>query len=212
MSGPAATGLARFVGPVVSPPAPSEAPPVERCEMCGTVLAAHHDHLVELDSRALTCACRACALLFTNRGAGGGRYRPVPDRYRYCADFALSQVEWEELQIPVSVAFFFLNSDQDRWVAFYPSPAGATESVLPLEGWAGLLESNPVLAGMEPDVEALLIRRDGLRFACFLVPISDCYELVGLMRLQWRGFDGGEQVRDGIDAFFAGLAERSVRA
>ncbi len=134
----------------------------------------------------------------------------MPDRYRYCPDFALTQVDWEDLQIPVSVAFFFRNSDQDRWVAFYPSPAGATESVLPLDGWAGVLERNPVLAGVEPDVEALILRRDGERFDCFLVPISDCYELVGRMRLQWRGFDGGQQVRDGIDRFFAGLAERSA--
>ena len=66
-------------------------------------------------------------------GAGGKRFRAVPDRYVALRSFALSPGQWEELQIPVSMAFFFKNSVEDRVVAFYPSPAGATESLLPLD-------------------------------------------------------------------------------
>ena len=62
-----------------------------------------------------------------------------------------------------------------------------------------------------PDVEALLLRRDDDKTACYLVPIDACYELVGLVKMHWRGFSGGETVWREIDAFFAGLQERSQR-
>ncbi len=46
--------------------------------------------------------------------------------------------------------------------AYYPSPMGATESLLRLEAWKELEAANPVLATLEPDVEALLVdRRSG---------------------------------------------------
>jgi hypothetical protein len=63
-----------------------------------------------------------------------------------------------------------------------------------------------------PDVEALLIRTDERRdgvFECYLVPVDRCYELVGELRQVWRGFDGGSESRQRIDAFFADLAARS---
>jgi hypothetical protein len=55
-----------------------------------------------------------------------------------------------------------------------------------------------------------LIRRgrDG-GFECFLVPIDACYELTGIVRRRWRGFDGGEEARRDIDAFFGALREKS---
>ena len=45
----------------------------------------------------------------------------------------------------------------------------------------------------------------------WLVPIDDCYELVGLIRTRWRGFGGGEEVWDAIARFFDDLprAERT---
>ena len=48
------------------------------------------------------------------------------------------RVPWiaqEEFQIPVGMAFFFFNSALGRVTGFYPSPAGATESLLPLAAW-----------------------------------------------------------------------------
>jgi hypothetical protein len=70
-------------------------------------------------------------------------------------------------------------------------------------------EANPLFKSIEDDVEALLVRRDGETFECYLVPIDACYELVGLVRLNWKGFDGGEEARIAIGAFFDGLRERS---
>jgi hypothetical protein len=112
------------------------------------------------------------------------------------------------------MAFVFQNSSLGRFVTFYPSPAGATESLLPLETWQEVMEANPAFGSIAPDVEALLLRRTDGRFECYLAPIDASYELVGLVRLHWKGFDGGERVWTEIDAFFSQLRQRSsdVRA
>jgi hypothetical protein len=125
------------------------------------------------------------------------------------------------------VAFFFLNSALGRIAAFYPGPAGATESELPLDTWAEVVAANPALSSMQPDVEAFLVRarsglggrtqtsgRDGRAGAgggteCYIVPIDACYELVGHLRLLWRGFDGGSEANRKLDEFFADVAARA---
>jgi hypothetical protein len=164
---------------------------------------------VDLEARRLLCACRGCYLLFTPEGAGGGHYRAVPDRYLALSGVRLSPAQWDALQIPVSVAFFFVNSALDRVAAFYPSPAGATESLLPLETWDELVAAHPALAALEPDVEALLVRAEGDVSACFLVPIDACYELVGHLRRLWRGFDGGREAHEALDGFFDRVRARA---
>ena len=128
--------------------------------MCSEPIPAEHGHVVDLEQRSLRCTCRGCYLLFTPAGAGGHRYRAVPDRYLSFPDVQLSPGQWDELQIPVSVAFFFLNSTLERMAAFYPGPAGATESLLPLDAWDLVVAANPGLATLQPDVEALLVRCD----------------------------------------------------
>lgn len=184
---------------------PRPSPPAgERCEVCTEAISDEHGHLVDLEARNLMCACRGCYLLFTSEGAGGAHFRAVPERYLAFSDFELSPAQWESLQIPVSVAFFFLNSSLGRVAAFYPGPAGATESELPLDTWQEVVEANPQLATMQPDVEAFLVRAESNRggAACFLVPIDACYELVGYLRRLWRGFDGGREAHDELDSFF----------
>ena len=209
-----ATPLAGLRRLLDRPLAPSPKAPAgqgeERCDLCAQALAGEHPHLVNVETRRLLCACRACALLFTHGGAGKGKIRAVPDRYRRIGDVVLDEATWERLKIPVRTAFLFTSSGAGKVVAFYPSPAGATESLLALDGWEELVAKNPVLAGMEPDVEALLVHgpRDA-GFEAYLVPINACYELVGRVRQTWRGFDGGAGW-DEIAAFFATLRERSV--
>jgi hypothetical protein len=178
--------------------------------MCAAELAPGHSHIVNIESRSLMCACRACYLLFTQQGAAQGKYKAVPDRYLDLRSFQLSAECWEEFQIPVGMAFFFFNSALGRVTGFYPSPAGATESLLPLAAWQELAAANPILETMEPDVEALLInRRRGAAAECYLVPIDACYELTGIVRRRWKGFDGGEEAWRDINAFFNGLRARS---
>jgi hypothetical protein len=94
-------------------------------------------------------------------------------------------------------------------VAFYPGPAGATESLLDLGGWHELARENPILADMEPDVEALLVNRVGSAREYYLAPIDACYKLVGLIRSSWRGLSGGAEAWEAIGQFFAELRERS---
>lgn len=198
--------LRRFASDVRVAPAPGE-----RCEMCAEPIPAEHAHVVNVDARALLCACRACYLLFTRPGAAQGRYRAVPDRVLRLPGFRLSESQWDALQIPVRMAFLFHNSALGRVVSFYPSPAGATESLLPLEAWQDLVQDNTLLADLEPDVEALLVcgPRGGDGFECFVVPIDACYELTGVVRRRWRGFDGGSEAWRDIDDFFARLRARS---
>jgi Family of unknown function (DUF5947) len=183
----------------------------ERCEMCARPIEEEHSHIVDVEARRLLCACRPCYLLFTQPGSAHGRLRAVPDRSRYAPLFRIDDASWAALQIPVRTAFFFPSSQAGRFMAFYPSPAGATESLLELSAWDEIVRSNPMLESLLPDVEALLVHgRRGRGFDCFLVPIDVCYELVGRVRQTWRGFDGGEEAWREIDAFFAALRERSA--
>lgn len=178
--------------------------------MCTAPVPGDHRHVVDLHSRSLLCACRPCYLLFTDQQADL-RYRAVPDRYLAFPGFGLSQADWEDLQIPVGLAFLFENTVQARVVAFYPGPAGATESELPMSAWDRIRETNPGLRTLLPDVEALLIRgeREQDGFACHVVPIDACYELVGRMRMTWHGFDGGREARAALDEFFDMVEARS---
>ena len=132
-------------------------PAGEHCEMCSELIAEEHQHVVDVAARQLMCVCRACYLLFTDSTAEL-RYRAVPDRYLAFDDFALDRRAWEALQIPVGVAFFFTNSELGRTVAFYPGPAGATESELDLDAWNAIGGADPRVALLTDDVEALLVR------------------------------------------------------
>lgn len=192
-------------------------PAGERCEMCAESIADEHQHVVNVADRQLMCVCRACYLLFTDSDAQL-RYRAVPDRYLSFPDFALDRRAWEALQIPVGVAFFFTNSALGRTVAFYPGPAGATESELDLEVWKAIGGADSRAGLLADDVEALLVRvpdADGSQNGempgpqTYLVPIDACYEFVGRLRMLWRGFDGGQQAREFIDDFFARVGARA---
>jgi hypothetical protein len=189
------------------PPAPIED---ELCELCGAPVPAEHRHLLDLEKRDLLCACKACSLLFDGDAAGGGHYKLVPDRRVSLDDFELDDVTWERLSIPVDMAFFFRNSREGRVMAYYPSPAGPTESLLGLEAWDEIEAANPALTEMADDTEALLVNRANGTRRQWLVPIEDCYALVGLIRTRWRGFSGGADVWDEIDRFFDELDAKSA--
>jgi hypothetical protein len=199
-------GLRRFARAV---PVAADGRTVERCALCGTALGGRHGHLVALDDRALRCACRPCYLLFTPAGAAGGRIRAVPERYLADPGRPIAEPDWDALQIPVTTAFFFRNSDLDQVVACYPSPAGVTESLLDLAGWERLCQAYPLLCLPEPDVEAIYLTGAGDGLEAYLVPIDACFALAGAVRLHWRGVDGGPVVRQALAAFRDDLQRRS---
>ena len=181
-------------------------PGTERCEMCQTILDGWHGHLVDMDKRSIACACRACYLLFTHEGAAGGRYKAVPERICHDPARPLAGTDWNELQIPVAMAFFFFNSALGRVVAGYPSPGGVTECELDLEAWDRLATEYPLLGELAPDTEAIFVHKEEV----FLIPIDMCYSLVGELRMYWQGFDGGTEAREALDKFLAGLRRRAV--
>jgi hypothetical protein len=180
---------------------------LERCELCGEAIPPNHRHLLDLRSRELMCACQACKILFDRKEAGVGHYRLVPDRRLRIEGFRLEDEDWAALEIPVDMAFFFHSTRDERVNAFYPSPAGPTESLLRLDAWQDIERANPVLLSLEPDVEALLVNRARGARQHFIVPIEDPYRLVALIRSRWRGLTGGQEVWEGIEAFFAELGE-----
>ncbi len=206
------TGAAPVPGESAGPPGvPAEA--AEACEFCSSVIPEQHGHVADLDHGTLACACRACYLLFTREGAGltrdGGRYRAVPDRYLTDPDGQLTQPEWEDLEIPVGLAFFLTSSRTRRVAGFYPSPAGVTQCELDLAAWERLAASRPLLAAAADDVEAILMIRSEDRVDCFLVPVDACYALAGRMRRDWRGFDGGPAAREAVTAFLDDVRARA---
>src|SRR5580704_3333908 len=133
--------------------------PIERCELCSLALPPEHQHLLDPAQRRIVCACDACAILF--HAQGDTKYKRVPRRIRFLPDFQLTEAQWSGLMMPINMAFFFNSSPHGRVIAMYPSPAGATESVLTLDTWDEIAAGNPVLNDMETDVEALLVNRIG---------------------------------------------------
>jgi hypothetical protein len=184
----------------------------ERCELCSAPIPSEHRHVLDLRGRELLCVCRACAILFDRRAAGGGKMRLVGDRRLRLEDFELDDAMWADLRLPVDLAFFFHSSPDERVMAFYPSPMGPTESLLALEAWQQLEAANPVLTTLAPDVEALLVYRVRGARRHWIVPIDDCYALVGLIRTAWRGLTGGSEVWRQIAAALDDLDRRSRTA
>jgi hypothetical protein len=185
-----------------------EVPPDERCDVCGQPLPPRHRHIADLEQRRLMCACDACRILFDRTAAGGGHFRLVPQRVRALPGFVLDDAMWAALRIPVDMAFFFASTPAGRVVALYPGPLGATESQLELGAWDDVVAANPVLAEMEPDVEALLVHRAG--HDCFIVPIDRAYRLVGEIRRSWKGLGGGNEVWREIARFFDELSREAT--
>lgn len=190
--------LGRIIRRGGSPPAPV----VERCDLCAVELPDPHRHLLDTDRHEIRCVCQACSLLFTREAASDGHYRLVPRRR-----LRLPPVPTADLGVPVGLAFFVPRVD-GTVDAHYPSPAGATRWEVDQAAWHEVVERCPPLAGMTPDVEALLVNVARGHSEHWLVPIDDCFALVTLVRREWRGLSGGSRVWPEIDRFFGTLTER----
>lgn len=189
---------------------PLEVAAEENCELCSAPIAADHPHLVEPAKHRLLCVCRGCAILLGNRD--DNRYRAVPEYARRLENFRMTDADWEAFGIPIGLAFFVRSTPDRRVVAFYPGPAGPTESLLDLQAWTTLAANNPVLAELQPDCEALLVNRVRDAREYFQAPIDRCYALAGLIRTKWRGLSGGDEAWKAIDGFFAELREQRASA
>jgi hypothetical protein len=180
----------------------------ERCDICNTRLPDDHRHLLHLVERRIICSCEACWALYS----GNAEFRPTGMRTLWLEDFQCGDEEWGAFQIPIGLAFFMRSTVTGTVVAFYPSPAGATESELSMESWQALVERNAVLEQLDPDAEALVVNRLSRPHEYAIVPIDDCYALVGLIKSRWEGISGGSAIEQAVPEFFAAIRARTARS
>jgi hypothetical protein len=193
----------------------------ESCDLCGNPLLGDHSHIADLEKYSLLCACRPCFLLFEGREAGGRRFRAVPCRYLRDEAFCPTEAEWDDLDIPVGLVFFMISSSAGGPVAFYPSPAGATQAEIGRDVFDRVGRFTYLAKELVPDLEGLLLHRgdDGqgrqlpgpAEPLALLLPIDVCYEMVGMVRMYWRGFDGGQEMRARFSAMMDDLMARGER-
>ena len=173
----------------------------EICDLCGIAIGEDHRHLLHLTERRIVCACEACWAM----RAGEGDYRPTGNRTLWLSDLRIPDELWAGFQIPIGLAFFMRSTVTECVVAMYPSPAGATESELHFESWGRMLELNPVLAELEPDIEGLIVNRLADPPVYAIAPIDRCYALTGAIKATWEGISGGSGVERAVSGFFEGL-------
>lgn len=172
-----------------------------RCDLCSQPLGERHDHLLELATRELRCACTACALLFDGGGTIQPGWRRLPRDGRHLAGLELTGAEWASLGIPIQLAFLTTNSLNGRVLAAYPSPAGAVSAEIEAEVWQQLASDHIELASLAADVEALLLDRMSEPRGCYIIPLDEAYRLTGLIRQSWTGFTGGPGVKRAVAEF-----------
>lgn len=183
-------------------------PGQELCDLCGRGVDEEHRHMLDLEERRIVCTCEGCWAL----RSGEPQFAPVGHRTLWLEGFDLPDDLWASFGVPIGLAFFMESTVTSCVVAMYPSPAGATESELHFADWRRMTELNPVLEGLEPDSEALIVNRmaEPHRFA--IVSIDRAYELVGLIKLHWDGISGGTAVEEAIAGFFAELQAGAAAA
>ncbi len=180
------------------------------CELCVSGLSVDHRHLLHLDERRILCVCETC----WSMRSGDPELRPCGSRTLRLDDFVMPDDVWAAFDMPTGLAFLMRSSVSGTVIALYPSPVGATECELPLDAWERLVERNPILERLEPDAEALVVNRlekagggDGGQH--LLVPIDQCYRLVGAIKESWEGISGGDAVERSVSTFFTAMHERA---
>jgi Family of unknown function (DUF5947) len=199
-------GLAR-TGPS-TPPAQPRPTDVETCDLCGVTIPEDHRHLLHLAERRIVCACEACWAM----RSGEGDYRPTGNRTVWLPELDLPDDLWAGFQIPIGLAFFMDSTVTGCVVAMYPSPAGATESELHFESWARMIELNPGLRELEPDIEGLIVNRLADPPQYVIAPIDRCYALTGTVKASWEGISGGTGVELAVTGFFEELRREAMKA
>jgi hypothetical protein len=199
------SGLRGLARPRRTAPAADEAAN-ERCDLCGLPIPEDHRHLLALVERRIVCSCEACWAM----RAGEGDYRPTGNRTVWLPDLDVPDDLWASFQIPIGLAFFMHSTVTACVVAMYPSPAGATESELHFETWRRLVELNPALDDLEPDIEGLIVNRLSDPAVYAIAPIDRCYALTGAIKLTWEGISGGTGVGEAVSRFFEDLRREAV--
>jgi hypothetical protein len=199
-------GLSRASTPLTPPASAPATAETEVCDLCGVGIPEDHRHLLALSERRIVCACEACWAM----RSGEGDYRPTGTRTVWLPGLDVPDDLWASFQIPIGLAFFMESTVTACVVAMYPSPGGATESELHFDTWSRMRELNPVLDGLEPDIEGLIANRLADPPVYVIAPIDRCYELTGTIKAHWEGISGGPRVEAAVAEFFDGLRARAV--
>ena len=205
-------GLRRMAAWAGSRPggAPRQPPPssvsTATCELCPIGIGEDHRHLLHLEERRIVCECETC----WSMRSGVPEFRPPGSRTLWLEDFVMADEIWSAFQIPIGLAFLMRSSVAGAVVALYPSPVGATESELELTAWDALCEANPILDQMEPDAEALIVNRTADEHQYAIVPVDQCYRMVGLIKSRWEGITGGRGVEEAVGEFFERVRARAL--
>jgi hypothetical protein len=154
----------------------------ERCELCAAPLVAEHDHLWELRTRQVRCACIGCAVIVPTSTHAG--YRRVPRRLERVE---LDAAKWlGRLGVPVGVAALYCRDDGAP-IAGYPGAIGLVESELERAAWDELCTSVPVIAAMQREVEAVVCAPGG---HAWIAGIDVVFKMVSELRAR-RGVESG---------------------
>ncbi|GAA2392193.1 hypothetical protein GCM10010420_15760 [Streptomyces glaucosporus] len=180
----------------------TDGPREERCDLCPEPLPADHRHLLDLHAGAVSCACRACSLLFDRREAGGAHYRLLPRRRVRLGGNAIDDALWASLGVPVGLAFLVRSGRSGEVTACCPGPLGLLRSPVDPDRRREAEEAVPALAALADDVEALLVDRSRDAREHWIVPLDDCHRLAAVVRTHWKGPGGGSGVRRRIEDFF----------
>ena len=204
--------LARGCGRLAQRPATEREAALERCELCGAPIAARAPPPARPRATASCCAraapARCCSTAPRRRG---GHYRLVPDR-RLRARRLRARRRRVGGAAPAGRHGVLLPQQRRGRARAWPStrarwgrPSRCSSSR------RGRSSRRPTrcCATLEPDVEALLVNRARGARRHWLVPIDECYALVGLIRTHWRGLTGGAEVWEEIGRFFEELDRRS---
>ena len=195
-------------GPPQTPADPLAGADTEVCDLCGIGISDDHRHLLALSERRIVCACEACWAM----RSGEGDYRPTGNRTLWLPDLDVPDDLWASFQIPIGLAFFMESTVTACVVAMYPSPGGATESELHFDTWSRMRGLNPVLDGLEPDIEGLIANRLADPPTYVIAPIDRCYALTGTIKARWDGISGGPGVDAAVAEFFEALRAQAVPA
>jgi Family of unknown function (DUF5947) len=195
-------------GPPQTPADPLAGTDTEVCDLCGIGVPEDHRHLLALSERRIICACEACWAM----RSGEGDYRPTGNRTLWLPGLDVPDDLWASFQIPIGLAFFMESTVTACVVAMYPSPGGATESELHFDTWSRMRELNPVLDGLEPDIEGLIANRLADPPIYVIAPIDRCYALTGTIKARWEGISGGPGVEAAVAEFFEALRAQAVPA
>lgn len=171
----------------------------EPCALCAAHLPEDHPHALDTETLHPMCVCRACWLLFDKEGAALGRYQTIPERRT-----RVEGVDPSALRVPVGLAFFVVGEGGEV-TAHYPSPAGATRWEVDPADWDAVVSQASELQRLAPHVQALLVNTAKGLSEAWIVPVSDCYRLVGIVVQTWEGLSGGDRVWKTIEEFFVNL-------